>query len=538
MRIPAISDYCNKRKARRLRSIMRGYEILRKQDRLDFILNLKDQITNCPLNLSKDKISSIVFGAGTSNAELILKQFLITRIVDLNFNSTILFSISNPTHKIAFPLPVIWINILKENNLNVSKTKCLILFYFFCLKMIVNGIVYGCILSINSLLKINAKNISNNTNGIVYFDSLTISNLSPHKESHNIINWYLQWKNKINNLKYIHHSVSDAKEYSIDNVIIGFSSRTIVLFSSLKSLIKYLALLFLATIISLYNLSRCRWWNAVIFYETAKSLAMKVQNPNFIANQYMFHNSGWLYRPLWTYEAELKGAEIIFYFYSTNCETFQSLNKKFIQANSWQLINWPKYLVWDNFQAVFIRKFDANSPDVEVVGAIWFSSSGETLKSFSKKSIAVFDVQPFRSSRYQILGLDIEYYTPKNANKFVSDIFEVCCNYNLNVLFKRKREIGNAAHPNYRNHLKKFLMNSNFVSIEPDISPTEIIEKCSGVVSMPFTSTALVAKQLGIPSIYYDPFGMVLHDDPASHSISVITNKDELYKWIESLEFS
>ena len=88
MDIPVISNYCNKHRARRLRSILRGYEILKKQDRLDLIVNLKEQITNSSLNLPKDQISSRIFGAGISNAELITKQYLISRILELEFNST------------------------------------------------------------------------------------------------------------------------------------------------------------------------------------------------------------------------------------------------------------------------------------------------------------------------------------------------------------------------------------------------------------------------------------------------------------------
>lgn len=514
---------------------MRGYEILRKQDRLDLIANLKEQITNSSFNLPTDKISSIVYGAGFSNAELILKQYLITRIIELKFNSAILYSISNPSKKIAYPLPSRWIDILQENNLNISKIKCLILFYFFCFRMILSGIGYGFFLSMRSLLDIKAKKISNKKNGIVYFDSLTNSNISKHKESHNIINWYLQWDKKIGNLKFILHSVKSENEYSLDNVTVSYYGRTIVLLNSLKSIINYLFVLFFSSLLSLINLFRGRWWNSVIFYEAAKSFAMKIQDMNFVANQYMFHNSGWLYRPLWTYEAELKGAEIIFYFYSTNCESFQKPNTKFIQANSWQLINWPKYLVWDSFQADFIRKFDSNNPEVEIVGSIWFGSSGKQIQCFTEKSIAVFDVQPYRSSRYQLLGLDLEYYVPQNVNKFIGDIYDVCSNNNLNILFKRKREIGNSAHPSYRNYLKTLFLNTNFILVDSNASANKLIERCNAVISMPFTSTALIAKELGKPSIYYDPYGIVLQDDPASHSIRIISNKDDLDKWIKSL---
>ena len=52
---------------------------------------------------------------------------------------------------------------------------------------------------------------------------------------------------------------------------------------------------------------------------------------------------------------------------------------------------------------------------------------------------------------------------------------------------------------------------------------------------MPFTSTALVGMHLGKPSIFYDPSGVVVKDDPAAHGIRVINNKDELKNWLNTI---
>ena len=45
---------------------------------------------------------------------------------------------------------------------------------------------------------------------------------------------------------------------------------------------------------------------------------------------------------------------------------------------------------------------------------------------------------------------------------------------------------------------------------------------------MPFTSTALVARNLGKPSYYYDPSGIIQNDDRAAHGIPVISGVDGL----------
>ena len=50
---------------------------------------------------------------------------------------------------------------------------------------------------------------------------------------------------------------------------------------------------------------------------------------------------------------------------------------------------------------------------------------------------------------------------------------------------------------------------------------------------MPFTSTAIIGKELGKPSIYYDASGDVHKNE--SHGIPVLKNKDELKNWYHSL---
>ena len=45
---------------------------------------------------------------------------------------------------------------------------------------------------------------------------------------------------------------------------------------------------------------------------------------------------------------------------------------------------------------------------------------------------------------------------------------------------------------------------------------------------MTFTSTALVARNLGKPSYYFDPTGIIQKDDRAAHGIPVISGFSEL----------
>ena len=79
-------------------------------------------------------------------------------------------------------------------------------------------------------------------------------------------------------------------------------------------------------------------------------------------------------------------------------------------------MNWPKYLVWDVHQSNFIKRTVSNKPQIDIVGPIWNQDSNITIDlPNSIPAIAVFDVQPVRSSFYQKLALYPEYYIPANA---------------------------------------------------------------------------------------------------------------------------
>ena len=103
------------------------------------------------------------------------------------------------------------------------------------------------------------------------------------------------------------------------------------------------------------------------------------------------------------------------------------------------------------------------------------------------------------------------------------------------MVHKRKRNIGKIIHPKYENLVKILEKTDNVFPLEPDISAIRVIEGCLAVISMPFTSTALLGRELGKPSIYYDSYGIAQKDDRAAHGIQVLSGKDELRNWLVGL---
>lgn len=510
---------------------MRGYRILKKEDNLDLILNITEDIANQDLEYIIKGAKRSLFGNAEKLADRVVKQFLSARLVNVELHAAILVAIGNSSRRITYPIPPHWIPILRKYNFTVSRLSTM-MFLGFLIKMVISGYLF----SFNFLLKsaFKRKSLKSTLTGpSAYFDSLTRNNL-PNGETftYDVISWYLQWENRKEGLNHIFHSVKDHKRITVEPISIIGAEFPMPLFRSLTAYFRYIVWLLNSLFILPLEFFKGHWWNLALFQEASRAAAMRVQVSEEIHTQYLFHNSSWVYRPLWTYEAEKRGSEIIFYFYSTNCESFKRESGYPIQANFWQLMNWPRYIVWDNYQKEFVERAVGYGYDICVAGIIWFSTTGAKMDTQLTKPVAVFDVQPFRDSRYQVLGLDHEYYIPETACSFLEDIYRVVREVDCNMVLKRKRNISSMAHPAYRHCVKKLESYSNFQGIEADLSAQELIEQCEIVISMPFTSTALIARDLGKKSIYYDPHRKIIKDDRAAHGIEIIQGEEELREWL------
>jgi polysaccharide biosynthesis PFTS motif protein len=228
-----------------------------------------------------------------------------------------------------------------------------------------------------------------------------------------------------------------------------------------------------------------------------------------------------------------KGAQITSYFYSISEEFKLSTG---YQPNStfWELMNWPLYLVWDSYQEDLIRRNVGDFFLIKNVGPILFENVPTELPEIPKNSVAIFDVQPIRSSAHFGFSTQAELYlNPRVPERFIQEIVSVLSMFNFTIVHKRKRNDGNRAVKHYRNLIKDLLRHKNVISVEPSISAIRVIQNCKAVISMPFTSTAIIGRDLGKPSIYYDPIGVIQKDDKGAHGIPIISGQEELMSWLK-----
>jgi polysaccharide biosynthesis PFTS motif protein len=515
--------------------MMRGVRILRKTNQLTKIFDVKLILANTPLSIPKNSVSKFLWGAGFAQTELITRQYLLTRIGGHNLNKALLYFIGNPYAKVVYPLPAEWQKILLQNGFKIARVRSTLLWHGYVFLFLGYGITGLGRQLLNDLKEIIKPKFSS-LGCFVYFSHLAMNNLPKIAENHDqgVIDWYLKWKGKVENIDTICHSVKGiSTEIKIQEVALCSTPSAILPFNNIKTLIRFFAWAMCACVFVLLSFVRGRWWHVLLFNEALLAAKIRMQNQSRLAKEYLFHNSGWIYRPLWTYEAEQREAQISFYFYSTNCEGFKKINRPI--PYGWNTINWPRYLVWDEYQSNFVRKVAGDNVTTIIVGPIGFTTGLLHPSQFPIKTIAVFDVQPIRDSLYAVEAPVCYYYIPKTCIQFLADIYKVLNKHNITLALKRKRNIGKNAHPKYEYYVDNISKCDNFFNIDARLAPSQIITNCLGVISMPFTSTALIGRELGLPSVYYDPHGFMQKDDPAAHGIEILIGPKELEHWIASV---
>jgi polysaccharide biosynthesis PFTS motif protein len=105
----------------------------------------------------------------------------------------------------------------------------------------------------------------------------------------------------------------------------------------------------------------------------------------------------------------------------------------------------------------------------------------------------------------------------------------------FSLVYKKKREIGRVATARSRNTVDQWSRRPDVVIADPDVAPQRLIRAAAGVISMPFTSTALIARSMGKPSIFYDPLGVLVHERRLAHNVEVVGNRTDLDQWLANL---
>ena len=472
-----------------------------------------------------------------SNAELIAKQFLLSRYVaNKNLNIKILASVHNGNLARIFALPDEWRSVLSSHGLPVNAPLSWIMWR---IKVLWHWIIGNVKLLqyILSSLREAVRRGERVSGSYVYFEGLSkncLPQFAADGKSYDVLTWYQGWRDRCTDIEVICHNVPDVGEFETHGIRVVSLPTDTPLINGLIPLFTLMLWSVKANAECLVAFVKGQWGLPLLFADLFKAKVVKLLPQEALAKDYLFQ-SDWIFRPLWTYVAEDRGSRILFYFYSTNSEGMKSLSGYKPIDFDWRCISWPKYLVWDKYQAAFLRLACSSEIKVEIVGPIWFQNSAKELPLITEKSVAIFDVQPHRFSAYHSLGVPLEYYVPDNCIQFIKDVCEVANELGFQIVWKRKRNIGKQAHPKFRNFLRQRTESNGVTTVDPEVAAVRVIQATMLSVSMPFTSTALIAKHMNKIGCYYDPSMSLLKDDRGAHGVEIVLGKDQLREWMNGI---
>jgi polysaccharide biosynthesis PFTS motif protein len=512
---------------------LKGYEILKSSNRLPLLSEIRFDILTSDFN--HKKATTLFFGDEGDNANFICKQYLFNKLINTDLYKAVLASVFRKK-SIFYPIPPLWQNILSDHGVQVSRFWCTIAWFFFIISHWGWGLIHFLKTVTFSIITLFGKATAFRKPHSYFFD-LNASGLyadASRKQSKTVLSWYISYHGD-QELTLFHQVVSRKSDFTINHYTVAYHSLFLSPFTRLADLLKFIIWGIKAVTVAGFNILMGRWLYALLLKESTLLLQITLLDSKLLAKDYLFNNSSSFYRPLWTYGAEKRGAQVLFYFYSIpSFLQITEANSDRGGVENWILLSWSKYFVWNKHQELFVRKFVGDDPEVIIYGPILLSDSSAEIEFVQQKSISVFDIQPYRDDYYKILGLAEEYFIPQIAIQFLQDISTVLSEAGYCMLHKRKRDSGDQIHKDYIQYLNRN-DDKHVVSISPETSAIKVIEISNAVISMPFTSTAFLGIMQGKPSVFYDPTGKVCKNNPSANGIEVINGIIELRSWVFSL---
>ena len=505
-------------KKKKIKDLIRGYYKLKGKSN-HYLSYLKDDIISVDLNIDNEVLQKFFKTKLDLNFEIIVKQLLLTDLLDdFFFNKKILSYLYNKK-PIFFPICVQWKKIFKLHDISVNYFISNILFYFYIFKKIIKGIreIFKQLISNNHL--------KDNYNYISFLDLEENSSLPKKKNSYDIITWVNEIYNKNYNFDYIHIKGKE-KEYKFTKKLV-FNDNIIHPSLDINEKIHFLSWSLFFFIKLFLDLLRGRWATSLLSYEIVLAKKIELLNANKLAKEYFFSFSKYSFRPLWTYFAEKKNSKVSLFCYGANIPFYEIKGEHTSNYNI-KYVTW-NFLLWSDDFKEFIEKHCPHVGNIEKYDFIYYSDSSYDLNINKKeKYIAIFDILPLRYFKIAEMGrifypIDFPY-----IKKFIEDITDCAKLKNYKILIKHKRNISSDAHNlHYQDFLYTF-QRETIKIIDSDFSANKLVSMTDFSISCPFTSAGLLGRIYNKQSIYYDPFSIICKNDRAAQGIKVLSGKKEL----------
>jgi polysaccharide biosynthesis PFTS motif protein len=420
--------------------------------------------------------------------------------------------------KLVYPLKISWIQVFNKHGVNVNRTASFLQYCLYKVRSIAKR--YWKAFKINSFCKSNP--IKDNEKKIVVQIPSYVSDVYVDDPNmYSFVKWIKDQKlSKVaTNIHYLSNSriFQSPQMFNLSNIINFGFFKTIRNFFELFSLspLRFVKSFLLAP-------------NSILEYVNLDEDILKNVEILIIPS-----SESWI-KTAWHLRAEEFGTKIIYINLSDSSEPSMSFDAKF--PVSWiPLSNWSNIFVCSHFQQNnFVKNLPSfGSSKLSLVGVPDWTDRDFPSNSFGN-FVSLYDYEPHQGHYGFSCNNDSGYSKIENTIEFINDVVTLTSSLGLTCVLKSKRKI--ASHKRFSEYAHAIQNLSEefslFHIVDENISPRKVIEKSCATVHMPFTSTALISNDIGVPGCFYDVVGRISLDDPASNGIRIINSRNDLHHWL------
>ena len=517
---------------KRILKIQRGFNKFINNNEENLYYRILEDFEELDLKIDDKKFSKLIFGEKITEYEKIIKQHILSYFLNQSrtqFNITrsiLLFNTYN--RKLIYPINRKFIKIFENNNIPVNSFLSSFCWYFAISIFYLKGVKK--ILKVFLDLVISNKNLFKHS---IYFEKLPQEALNLDEKLQDnenyftfIINYY-----KKNNLflKRINHSINDSNNFYYNNIFFGFEKKFNSKFNFLEKL-DYLFWSIKAIFLSLFDLVRGRWWHALLLSEAAERYFVSKLRFNNLHDMYLFsQSSGYIIRPMWTYEAENKGSKIVFYFYSLN---YSPITKHRHRPPAIFNSTWSYYIVWNKFHENHLRHYCGINFKVLYSFPTFLNTGYKEFNHPKENFVTIFDITPSRPAREKSTLGGTSLFRTDNCIKFLKTIIDISSKYDVKVILKIKR-LHSIVDKKYLVYVKTQIKNGKLYLLNEEVSTISLIKKSKLVISYPITSVNSLASFFNIKNYYYSPIQDNINEELLFNN-KIIYDKKDLEKVFEN----
>ena len=285
---------------------------------------LISKLTTVALGLSGKNTKGLLPNEFSQFIEILVRQKLIETSLFPSLMPQLMLNVLLPRKSVVVALPNVWLNELKTKGLKVSRLSSL---YLMLLEQIF-GVTKGfrCFLSL--LVKTTPIKKSFEQTYMV-FNNLPNhafpTSLSAVDEHQGFVNWYLQhnFTNESGKFLWIVNTESEKIDLGPNSNI---TSKPFPMLNNTLAKLNFVGRTIIIIFTTLFRFLFGAWWIPLILDELITFAYFQALGRSKYAAQYVFNNSEFHFRPLWTYLAEKSGSRIIMAYYSSNVVPFEYIN--------------------------------------------------------------------------------------------------------------------------------------------------------------------------------------------------------------------